>query len=163
MKKYQPRIEQFNNYPLLAVRNSYITIQWKVRNALFVYINNGIGLKLTKGIKLTTLNKSNTYKLTAFGWFGLKTKYLYPITFSINNKVPQPQLIKQQVEGTEIANNNTIKIKKATSFKQIDNLTIRYKELSVCPDIESLHIDLERLAACKSTSELEKLKDSYYV
>ena len=163
MKKQQPQIEQFTNYPLIAIRNSSITIQWRVKNALFVFINNGIGLKKTKGIKLTTLSKSSTYKLTAFGLFGIKTKYLYPITYNVNNNVPSPQLINKQVEGIEITSTDNIKLKKAKSFKQISQLNIKYKELRICPDIESLHDDLEQLATCQSTSEIEKLKDSYHV
>jgi hypothetical protein len=159
MKKFKPVIEQFTNYPLIAVRNSYITIQWRVKNALFVYINNGIGLKKTKGIKLTTLNKSNTYKIKAFGFFGTETKYIHPITFRVNNKVPQPQLIKKEVEATKIIDINNSEIKKAVSFKQINNVNIRYKDLKVNPDIEPLFSDLNQLMACETTEELKSFRD----
>lgn len=163
MTRYLPQIELFSNYPLIAIRNSSITIQWKVKNALFVIINNGIGLRKTKGIKLTTLNKSSVYKITAIGLLGIKKKYLYPITYRADNKVPTPQLVYKNIEGTEITNINNVELQKAKSFKHINNLNIKYKELRVCPDIESLHDELKQLTACESTSEIEKLKDSYHV
>ncbi len=159
MKKFKPVIEQFTNYPLIAVRNSYITIQWRVKNALFVYINNGIGLKRTKGIKLTTLNKSNTYKIKAFGFLGTETKYIYPITLRVNNKVPKPQLIKKEVEVTNIININNSEIKKAVNFKQINSVNVRFKDLKTDPDIEPLYNDLKLLTACETTEELKSFRD----
>ena len=159
MKKHQPEILQFTNYPLIAVKNSYITIQWKVKNALFVHINNGIGLRKANGIQLTTLNKSNTYKLTAFGWFGQKVKYLYPITLRVNNKVPVPQLIEKETEAIKTFDINNTYIKKARSFEQIKNINIKYKELKVCPDFEPLYSDLNQLMACETTDELDRFRD----
>jgi hypothetical protein len=159
MKKHQPEIVQFTNYPLIAVRNSYITIQWEVKNALFVYINNGIGLKKTKGIQLITLNKSVIYKIIAFGWFGKKVKHLSPITLRVNNKVPVPQLLKKEVKNTKTLDATNSKLKQVAGFKQINTINIKYKELKIYPDIEPLYSDLNQLMACETTKELENFRD----
>lgn len=163
MKNFQPVIEQFTNYPLIAVRNSYLTIQWKVKNALFVYINNGIGFRRAKGIKLTTVNKSGIYKLIAFGFFGRKVKLLYPIILKVNNKVPVPQLIKKEIDTTKTINLGYTGLKKAVRFKQINNINIRYKDLKVTPDIASLQNELKELGNCETNKELEKFKQSHHV
>lgn len=159
MKKHQPEIKHFTTYPLIAIKGSYLAIQWEVKNALFVYINNGIGLKKTKGFQFTILNKSATYKLIAFGWFGKKVKHISPITLQVNNKVPVPQLVKKEVEVVKTFDASKTIAKEALSFKQIDNLNIRYKELEVCPDLDDLYSDLNQLMACETTNELERFQN----
>lgn len=169
MSKNRPKIKEFRHYPIIAVRNSYITLQWSVKKAFFVFINNGIGFKKRKGIKLTTLNKSNTYKITAIGWGGISVKEINPIVLKVDNKLPKPQLIKSEIASINESNKNAFLknssiqntfLKNAKSFNHINNLNIKYKELAVTPDIESLNEDLSNMCACETTAELDEFKKS---
>jgi len=163
MRISKPQIKQFSYYPLIAVRNSFLTIQWTVKNAFFVYINNGIGFKKKQGEKLITHNKSNTFRLIAFGWAGIKVKYLETLTIKVENKVPQAEFTYKKVENTKIANINNIKLNTLESFKNIDQIEFKNKELRFSLYLESLEDEISQLETCNTTEELEKLKDKYHV
>jgi len=150
-------IEHFSYYPLIAVRNSFITIQWSVKGAFFVYISNGVGFGRAKGVKLVTLNRSGVYKIIAFGWFGRETKELEPLILKVETNVPSAKLIAKKPETTNFPSVNSLKIKGIKAFRQINKLKIKYKPLGIKPDIEPLKADLLKIQQCESTGELEAL------
>jgi len=163
MRKAIPPIIKFNCYPIITVRNSLLTLQWQVKNAFFVYINNGIGFKKCKGEKLTIHNKSNTFKLIAFGWFGISVKQFEPISLEVNNKVPQAEFTYKKVVNTETNVANSIKLTSLDSFNKMVKIEIKNTRLSMIPCLESLEQELKLLEACDTTNDIEKINDKYHV
>jgi hypothetical protein len=93
----KPQLRKFTYFPIIAYDNSYVTIKWEVRYCVFIRINNKIGFRKSKGELFTLITNGTTYKITSFGFWGIKTFELKPNVKLIEKKEIKGIRLKNEI------------------------------------------------------------------
>jgi hypothetical protein len=162
-KLKKTRIIDFSYFPIIVYDNSYVTIKWNIKHALFVRINNKIGFRKSKGEYFTLIKKGTKYKLTAFRFFGIERFELIPEIKNIEKKEIKANRYNNELK--EIKTKEKLSIVKQS--KPILN-TIREKYLKtnkteLLIETSTIENQIKEIQYTETYNQIDKLKNKYYV
>jgi len=101
-----PIIHSFNINEQFAIKGSPIKLSWNVEGAYTLQIDNGIGIVTGLTEKITSLDLSGIYKLTAKNFFGIEATSeavvtIFPTPLIENIYIPKPELNTQAISKNQ--------------------------------------------------------------
>ncbi len=160
-KNKSPKIF-FTHNPKILVYENYYSLHWEVENALFVRISGGIGLKKTKG-SVFVPNKDNKvcYKLTAFGFKGVKSKIIELEYIFVNKRKLIPVIKTKSISLSKELFKNKISFSKKVKLKE-RRRAIKYKNPKIHLNTDIVLSDLKKIQEVSKEDELTETKKNLF-